>query len=48
MRDFMRVLRETRIVIKKGHIEFQGALAIVGLLLLLMYGKDLLPIIFPP
>jgi hypothetical protein len=46
MRDLMRVMRETRIVIKRGHIEFQGALAIIGLLLILMYGKDLIPLIF--
>ena len=46
MNNLMNVLRETRIIIKRGHIEFQGAIAIIAALLILVFAKDLIPLIF--
>lgn len=46
MREIANVLRETRIVIKKGHFEFHGAISIIAALLILFFAKDLIPLIF--
>jgi hypothetical protein len=42
----MNLLRDTRIIIKRGHIEFQGAIAIIAGLLILIFAKGLIPLIF--
>ena len=45
MANLMNVLRETRIIIKHGHIEVQGAIAIIAMLLMLIFAKDLIPLL---
>jgi hypothetical protein len=48
MYDIMNALKDTRIIIKNGNIELRGAIAIIAVLLILVFAKDLIPLIFRP
>jgi hypothetical protein len=48
MRDIVNALKDTRIIIRNGNIELRGAIAIIAVLLILVFAKDLVPLIFRP